>query len=204
MIRYLLTFFFLKIRLPHRFFVLRNLKMDSTTNFWSRWPWNFATMPRGKRVGLRYLLQHINHTLLMHYYQRRFGCWKKKKSGFPLSGARVTMQQSRIWSQKACLWVAYGIVIIWMRGERMHFEILVEDRSGKKALDILVPKIIGMLHTFKVHSYKGIGHIPRNMKDTDDVSKKSTCLPYFQCVIIYNYKLDKYEIQNPGSTIDRT
>ena len=86
----------------------------------------------------------------------------------------------------------------------MHFEILVEDRSGKKALDILVPKIIGMLHTFKVHSYKGIGHIPRNMKDTDAASKKSTCLPYFQCVIIYNYKLDKYEIQNPGSTIDRT
>ena len=25
----------------------------------------------------------------------------------------------------------------------MHFEILVEDQSGKKALDILVPKMIG-------------------------------------------------------------
>lgn len=54
----------------------------------------------------------------------------------------------------------------------MHFEILVEDQSGKKALDIIVPKIIGGEHTFIVHSYKGIGHIPRNMNDADDASKR--------------------------------
>ncbi len=54
----------------------------------------------------------------------------------------------------------------------MHFEILVEDLSGKKALDILVPKIIGEMHTFKVHPYKGIGHIPRNMKDAKDARKR--------------------------------
>jgi len=29
-----------------------------------------------------------------------------------------------------------------MPGEYMHFEILVEDMSGKIALDILIPKII--------------------------------------------------------------
>ena len=54
----------------------------------------------------------------------------------------------------------------------MHFEILVEDQSGKKALDILVPKIIGDAHTFTVHSYKGIGRIPKNMRDTEDASKR--------------------------------
>ncbi len=54
----------------------------------------------------------------------------------------------------------------------MHFEILVEDQSGKKALDILVPKIIEDEHSFIVHSYKGIGRIPRNMRDTDDASKR--------------------------------
>jgi len=54
----------------------------------------------------------------------------------------------------------------------MHFEILVEDLSGKKTLDILVPKIIGDMHTFRVHSYKGIGHIPRNMKDAKDARKR--------------------------------
>jgi len=59
-----------------------------------------------------------------------------------------------------------------MRGEQMHFEILVEDHSGKRALDILVPKIIGDSHTFKVISYKGIGRIPRNMRDSDNASKR--------------------------------
>ena len=54
----------------------------------------------------------------------------------------------------------------------MHFEILVEDQSGKKALDILIPKIIGDGHTFKVYSYKGIGHIPKNLDAKKDASKR--------------------------------
>lgn len=45
----------------------------------------------------------------------------------------------------------------------MHFEILVEDLSGKKMLDILVPKIIGSAHTFKIHCYNGIGNIPKDL-----------------------------------------
>ncbi len=44
----------------------------------------------------------------------------------------------------------------------MHFEILVEDRSGKRALDILVPKIISGQDSFRIIAYKGIGHIPKN------------------------------------------
>ena len=48
----------------------------------------------------------------------------------------------------------------------MHLEIFVEDQSGKKALDILIPKIIGDHHTFKVTGYKGIGRIPRNLKSS--------------------------------------
>lgn len=54
----------------------------------------------------------------------------------------------------------------------MHFEILVEDQSGKKALDIIVPKIIGHEHTFNVHSYKGIGRIPKNLKGESDPNKR--------------------------------
>ena len=45
----------------------------------------------------------------------------------------------------------------------MHFEILVEDQSGKKALDILIPKIIGAQDTFRVVGYRGIGRIPQNL-----------------------------------------
>ena len=37
----------------------------------------------------------------------------------------------------------------------MHFEILVEDISGKTTLEILVPKIINSeQHTFNIHAYK--------------------------------------------------
>jgi hypothetical protein len=54
----------------------------------------------------------------------------------------------------------------------MHFEILVEDQSGKKALDYLVPKIIDSGHTFNVHFYKGIGRIPPGLRGTTDPSKR--------------------------------
>ncbi|MBN1548713.1 MAG: hypothetical protein JW902_18835 [Syntrophaceae bacterium] len=54
----------------------------------------------------------------------------------------------------------------------MHFEILVEDWSGKKMLDILIPKIIGNHHTFNVHPYKGIGRIPKNLAVTGNANKR--------------------------------
>ncbi len=54
----------------------------------------------------------------------------------------------------------------------MHFEILVEDLSGKTALDFLVPKIIGDPHTFTVRPYKGVGRIPKNLNADIDVSKR--------------------------------
>lgn len=54
----------------------------------------------------------------------------------------------------------------------MHFEVLVEDQSGKHTLDILIPKIIGSEHSFKVHAYRGIGHIPKNLKSSTDASKR--------------------------------
>ena len=54
----------------------------------------------------------------------------------------------------------------------MHFEILVEDQSGKKALEVIIPKIIGDNHTFKVIAYKGIGRIPIGLKNGVDASKR--------------------------------
>lgn len=53
----------------------------------------------------------------------------------------------------------------------MHFEILVEDKSGKEALTKLVPKIIGSEHTFTIHSYSGIGHIPKNLNANNAKTK---------------------------------
>ncbi len=56
----------------------------------------------------------------------------------------------------------------------MHFERLVEDISGKTALEILIPKIISTeQHTFNIHSYKGIGHkVPKDLKSTSDAKKR--------------------------------
>lgn len=68
--------------------------------------------------------------------------------------------------------MVYGIAIIWMLGNPMHFEILVEDQSGKAMLDILVPKIIGAEHTFNVKAYKGIGRIPQKLNKAVDASKR--------------------------------
>ncbi|USR91864.1 DUF4276 family protein [Phormidium yuhuli AB48] len=56
----------------------------------------------------------------------------------------------------------------------MHFEILVEDISGKTALDIIIPKIIDISdkNTFKINFYKGIGRIPKGLKPSSDPSKR--------------------------------
>jgi hypothetical protein len=55
----------------------------------------------------------------------------------------------------------------------MHFEILVEDQSGQKLLERLLPKIFNNpQHTYKVISYKGIGKIPAGIEATSDANKR--------------------------------
>lgn len=54
----------------------------------------------------------------------------------------------------------------------MHFEILVEDQSGKELLKGIVPKIIGTNNTYRIHAYKGIGHIPKNMSKEPNPSHR--------------------------------
>ena len=54
----------------------------------------------------------------------------------------------------------------------MHFEVLVEGRSDKEALQVLIPKIIGNQGTFCIHPYKGVGHIPKNLTDPISARKK--------------------------------
>jgi len=58
----------------------------------------------------------------------------------------------------------------------VHYEILVEDMSGKAMLDNLLPKIIiHTKNTFRVHAYKGLGIIPKNLK-TPNVSLLTTII----------------------------
>ena len=50
----------------------------------------------------------------------------------------------------------------------MHFHILVEDQSGKRALDLLMPKIVGKPHKCTVRPFRGIGHLPKNLNRVTD------------------------------------
>lgn len=57
----------------------------------------------------------------------------------------------------------------------MHFEILVEDASGKIVLESILEKILvpyGQDHTYKIISYKGIGRIPKDLRGTTDPRKR--------------------------------
>jgi len=57
----------------------------------------------------------------------------------------------------------------------MHIEILTEDASGAKLLEVVLPKLLGEhgeLHTWRVHSYKSIGRIPKNLKPGTDAAKR--------------------------------
>ena len=83
----------------------------------------------------------------------------------------------------------------------MHFEILIEDQSGKKALDILIPKLISLEHTFKVHSYKGIGRIPKNLGSNTDASKRILLTQLPQLLRGYGKTFANYPEDYPAAVI---
>lgn len=57
----------------------------------------------------------------------------------------------------------------------MHFEILVEDESGKAILNHVVPMILGphgQRHTWRTTSYRGIGHLPKGLKPKTEARRR--------------------------------
>ena len=57
----------------------------------------------------------------------------------------------------------------------MHIEFLVEDSSGERLLECLIPRIIGeqgQPHTWRLHPYKGIGRIPPGLRTAADPAKR--------------------------------
>lgn len=58
----------------------------------------------------------------------------------------------------------------------MHIEVLVEDRSGARLVDALLPRVIGPFqepHTWRVHAYKGVGRLPRGLGLQADPAKRA-------------------------------
>lgn len=57
----------------------------------------------------------------------------------------------------------------------MHFEVLVEDKSGSITVEHLMEKILGpngVNHSWRIHRYKGIGHLPKNLHRRPDPGKQ--------------------------------
>ena len=57
----------------------------------------------------------------------------------------------------------------------MHFEILAEDKSGGVVLDIVMEKIFGAngsRHSWRVHPYKGLGRVPKNLRGAGDPARR--------------------------------
>lgn len=57
----------------------------------------------------------------------------------------------------------------------MHFEALVEDRSGAKVVELFLEKILGPNgrdHSFTIHPYRGLGHLPKAMKSATKPSQR--------------------------------
>ena len=57
----------------------------------------------------------------------------------------------------------------------MHFEVLVEDKSGSIVLQAVLEKILGTrdeIHSWRIHPYKGLGRIPKNMHGLTDPKKR--------------------------------
>ena len=57
----------------------------------------------------------------------------------------------------------------------MHFEVLAEDASGGKALEVVMQKILGenySEHSWEIRLYKGLGRIPPGLQGTTDRRKR--------------------------------
>ena len=55
-----------------------------------------------------------------------------------------------------------------------HIEVLSEDSSGTRLLEALLPKFIGPSgnpHSWRLHSYKGIGRIPKGLTKADPTKR---------------------------------
>ena len=58
----------------------------------------------------------------------------------------------------------------------MHIEFLVEDSSGALLIKALLPLVLGpegTPHTWRIHKYKGVGHLPQGLGAKADPAKRA-------------------------------
>lgn len=58
----------------------------------------------------------------------------------------------------------------------MHIEVLAEDSSGARLLEMLLPRLWGEKgapHTWRIHPFKGIGRLPANLHTQPDPANRA-------------------------------
>ncbi len=79
----------------------------------------------------------------------------------------------------------------------MHFEILVEDQSGKIFLETIIDELIDKnVHTKNIIAFKGIGRIPKNLKDPKTAYQKTLLSKLFPIMKAFGkmYPKDKKKL----------
>ena len=70
----------------------------------------------------------------------------------------------------------------------MHIEFLIEDISGAKMLEIMLPKMLPVEYTYNIHSYKGVGgKIPTGFKNDPAAVKHRILLDNFLLTTFQHY-----------------
>jgi hypothetical protein len=55
----------------------------------------------------------------------------------------------------------------------MHIEFLIEDQSGAKSMEILLPKLLGNNASYRIiKGYNGLGHLPKDLKPKTGANKR--------------------------------
>ena len=91
----------------------------------------------------------------------------------------------------------------------MHFEILIEDKSGKIALESIVEKILGTNgqdHSYRIIAYKGIGRLRRDLMQRDlrgktDPKKRQLLDQLHRLLKGYGRSLQDYPKDYPAAVI---
>ncbi|NNJ85413.1 MAG: hypothetical protein HKP13_10865 [Gammaproteobacteria bacterium] len=83
----------------------------------------------------------------------------------------------------------------------MHFEILVENKSGKKMLEELVPKILEAKDTCNIFSFKGLGHLPKNLDKKTDPNKRILLARLPMLLQSYGKTFSNYPPNYPATVI---
>lgn len=84
----------------------------------------------------------------------------------------------------------------------MHIEILVEDRSGKEMLDILVPKLIDeSRNTYRINNFSGLGRLPEKQPSPEKLKNNKLLDSLPRLLKAYGKEYARREDHSPATVV---